>query len=66
MDGVILFTVFSMGIAMPSMLGIAGIAVAVLMVGGIAYCKHLDKSIERGREEFREEFGYEMGESPWS
>ena len=66
MDGVILFTVFSMGIALPAMLGIAGIAVAVLMAGGIAYCKHLDKSIERGREEFREEFGYEMGESPWS
>ena len=66
MDGVILFTVFSMGIAMPAMLGIAGIAVAVLMVGGIAYYKHLDRSIERGREEFREEFGYEMGESPWS
>lgn len=66
MDGIILFTVFSMGIALPTALGIIGLMAGVIVIGGIAYCKHLDKSIEEGRREFREEFGYEMGESPWS
>ena len=66
MDGIIFFTIFSMGIALPTALGIFGIVTGILLVGGIAYCKHLEKSIEEGRREFFEEFGYEMGESPSS
>lgn len=66
MDGIIFFTIFSMGFALPVALGIFGIVTGILVVGGIAYCNHLEKSIEEGRREFREEFGYEMGESPWS
>ena len=66
MDGLIFFTIFSMGFALPAALGIAGVVALIMVVGGIAYCKHLERSIEKGREEFREEFGYEMGESPWS
>lgn len=66
MDGIILFTMFSAAFAMPAALGIIGLIAGVGVIGGIAYCKHLDKSIEKGRREFREEFGYEMGESPWS
>ena len=64
MDGIILFTMFSMGFALPAALGIAGIVAGIMVVGGIAYVNHLNKSIEEGKREFYEEFGYEMGESP--
>lgn len=66
MDGIIFFTIFSMGIALPVALGIFGIAAGVVFLACLAYCKHLQRSIEEGRREFREEFGYEMGESPLS
>lgn len=66
MDGMIFFSIFSMGMVLPVALGIVGLVAAVTVFGGMAYCSHLNKSIEDGMREFREEFGYEMGESPWS
>lgn len=64
MDGIIFFTIFSMGFALPVAIGVFGIAALAVFVFCMAYCKYLERSIERGRREFREEFGYEMGESP--
>ena len=64
MDGIIFFTIFSMGIALPAAIGIFAVIVTVLALAGCVYYKMLERSMEKGRREFREEFGYEMGESP--
>lgn len=66
MDGIIFFTIFSIGFALPVALGVFGIAAGIVFLACLAYCKRLEKSIEEGRREFFEEFGYEMGESPSS
>ena len=63
MDGIILFTVFSMGFALPAALGAFGIAAGIVFLGCLAYCKHLQKSIERDHAEFVAEFGYDTWES---
>ena len=66
MDGIILFSIFGMGYALPAAIGILAAIVSVLMLAGCVEYKLLERSMEKGRREFREEFGYEMGESPWS
>ncbi len=64
MDGLILFTIFGMGFALPAAIGIFAAIVSVLALAGCVYYKYLERSMEKGRREFYEEFGYEMGESP--
>lgn len=63
MDGIVLFTVFSMGFALPVALGIFGIAAGIVFLACLAYCKRLQKSIEKDHAEFVAEFGYDTWES---
>jgi hypothetical protein len=66
MDGIVLFSMFGLGFALPAAIGIFAAIMSIVALAGCVEYKLLERSMEKGRKEFREEFGYEMGESPWS
>lgn len=63
MDGIIFFTIFSMGFALPIAIGAFGIAAGIVFLACMAYVGYSQKRIERNHAKLVEELGYDTWES---